>query len=96
MADRDLFRISVRVLENGYVVEVPDMEEIKKKEADAKKNYKGPGQPYCYTGDCTKSFAAKSPAQVVKYVKQALEQLPDAEYDSAFAEAAAASPKSSG
>lgn len=86
--DRDMYRISVRCLENGYVVEVPDMEAIKKKQTDAKKNHKGSGEPYCYIGDCTKSYAAKSVAQVMKLVKEAIMQLPEAEYDAAFAEAA--------
>ena len=91
--DRDVYRISVRVLENGYVVEVPDFEEVKKKrEVDKKAKRDYPS----YIGDCTKSFAAKSTAQVVKLVKEALDGIPEAEYDSAFSEAAKSAPAMKG
>lgn len=78
------YRVSIRPLENGFMVEVPDMEAIRKKEAEAKKNK---GAMPCYIGDCTESYAAKSVAEVVKLVKTALEQIPESEYAKAFEEA---------
>lgn len=84
----DRYRVSIEVLENGFKVEVPDMEAIAKKQADAKK--KNGGQPYdiCYIGDCTKSFAAKSVKEVMSLVKASLEKMPESEFDTAFGEAA--------
>lgn len=82
------FRISVEALENAYEVEIPDFEAIKQKKADAKKNAKGMGMMDPYTGDCTKTYAAKSVGEVLKLVKGCLEKMPEAEFDSAFSEAA--------
>lgn len=80
----DRYRVSIEALENGFAVEVPDMEEIAKKQAAAKKAK----QPEPYVGDCTKKFAARNVKEVLKIVGQALEKMPDAEYDAAFDEAA--------
>ena len=79
------YRISVETLENGYKVEVPDMDAIKKKQADAKK--KNPGMlDGCYIGDCTKSYAAKTVKEVLALVKQSLSAMPESEFDAAFDE----------
>lgn len=75
--------IRIKPLENGFMVEVPDMEEIKKKQAAAKKS----GNMSPYLGDCTESYAAKSVAEVLKLVKAALGQIPEADYAAAFEEA---------
>ncbi len=88
----DRYRVSIECLENGYKVEIPDMEAIaaKQKKAAAENKTKG-GSPYptdCYIGDCTKSYAAKNVKEVVKLVQAALEKMPDMEYDSAFNDAA--------
>lgn len=89
----DEFRISVEVLENGYEVEVPDFAEMKKKQAAAEKAMKAKGDSGCcpspWYGDCTKKYAAKSTAEVLKLVKDALAGMPAGEFDAAFAEAAA-------
>ena len=79
------YRVSIEPLENGFAVEVPDMDAIAKKQAAAKKEKGGPS---CYIGDCTKKFAAKSVKEVLAHVKAALEKLPEGEYDTAFNEAA--------
>jgi len=78
-------RISIEALENGFEVEVPDMDAMKKSMADAKK--KSPGS-MPYMGDMTKKFAAKSVKEVIKLVTSALEGMPESEYDKAFNEAA--------
>ena len=80
----DRYRVSVEALENGFKVEVPDMEEIAKKEAAAKK--KGDLAPYL--GDCTKSFAAKTVKEAIKIVTAALEKIPEQDYETAFDAAA--------
>ena len=80
------YRVSIETLENGFKVEVPDMEAIKKKQTDAKK--KNSGAMDIYIGDCTKSYAAKSVAEVMKLVKGSLEGMPENEFDAAFNEAA--------
>lgn len=91
----DNFRISVEALENGYEVEVPDFAEMKKKQAAADKAMKaGKGGmdtccPSPYFGDCTKKYAAKSVAEVLKLVKDSLAEMPASEYETAFAESAA-------
>ena len=84
----DSYRVSVEVLENGFKVEVPDLEARAKKEAEAKKKAKGDCCPSPYYGDCTKSFAAKSVKEVMKIVQGSLEKMPDVEFDSAFDDAA--------
>lgn len=76
--------IRIKPLENGFMVEVPDMEEIKKKRAEAAKAKNG-NMPYI--GDCTESYAAKSVAEVLKLVKAALSQIPESDYAAAFEEA---------
>ena len=78
-------RISVEALENGFEVEVPDMEAMKKAMADAKKKS---GASVPYMGDMTKKFAAKSVKEVIKLVTAALGNMPESEYDAAFNEAA--------
>lgn len=82
------YRVSIETLENGFKVEVPDMEARAKKEAEAKKRSKGAEYPSVYMGDCTKSFAAKSIKEVMKIVQSSLEGIPDNEFDSAFEEKA--------
>ena len=81
----DRYRVYIEVLENGYKVEVPDMEMAAKKRADAKK--KNPGMTDPYVGDCTKSYAAKSVTEVIRLVKASLEKMPETEFDAAFEEA---------
>lgn len=84
------YRVSVEALENGFAVEVPDMEARAKKEAEAKKNHKGDGCcPSPYYGDCTKKFAAKSVREVLALVKNSLSAMPENEYSSAWDDAAA-------
>lgn len=85
----DKYRVSIETLENGFKVEVPDMEAIAKKRAeDKKKQAKDGCMPSCYFGDLTKCYAAKTVKEVLGYVKAALEQMPEGEYDTAFKEAA--------
>lgn len=77
------YRITVETLENGYKVEVPDFERI----AELKARAKLKGEPMLYVGRETKSFAAKSIAEVVKLVRAHLEKLPEGEFEAAFDEA---------
>ena len=79
-------RICVEVLENGYEVELPDIEAMNKAEAAAKKK---PGSPTPYMGDFMKSYMAKTPKEVLALIKPALSNLPQTSYDEAFAEASA-------
>lgn len=86
-------RIEIECLENGYEVSVPDIAAMNKAQAEAdKRKAAKPGdyvsQPY--SGDFMKSYAAKTVAEVLKLVTPALKNLPQATYDEAFAEAAAA------
>lgn len=86
----DRYRVSVEALENGFSVEVPDMEAIAQKEAEAKKKSKDGCCPVgMYYGDCIKKYAARNVKEVIKLVSQALERMPEAEFDAAFDEAAA-------
>jgi hypothetical protein len=78
--------IRIKVLENGFMVEVPDMDAIAAKQKAAAKDKSNPS---VYTGDCTESYAAKSVSEVVALVKKALTKIPDVEYDESFKEAAA-------
>lgn len=90
--DFERFRISVERLENGYEVEVPDFAEMAKKKAAAEKAAKAKGGDCCpspYYGDCTKKYAARSAAEVLKLVRESLSGMPSGEFDAAFAEAAA-------
>lgn len=80
-------RISIEMLENGFEVEIPDMEALKKKMAEAKKAKSDMGTPYM--GDLTKKYAAKSIKEVIRLVTGALQEMPEANYDDAFNEAAA-------
>lgn len=82
-------RISVEVLENGYEVELPDLDAMKKAEAAATKK----GGPVPYTGDYMKKYAAKTVKDVIALVTPALKNLPQSTYDEAFAEAAAENSK---
>lgn len=86
----DSYRVSVKVLENGFEVEVPDWEAIAAKKAAAKKNKMG--DTYSpYIGDCTKCYAEKNINAVLARVKSSLQNMPEAsEYAAGFAEAAAA------
>ena len=89
--DSERYRVSVERLENGFEVEVPDMEMRAKKEAEAKKAASKSGGNMCmpYMGDCTKKYAAKSVKEVLSLIKESLGKIPDNEYDAAFDEAAA-------
>lgn len=78
-------RISVETLENGFEVEVPDMEAMKKYMADEKKAKGGGSMPYM--GDMNKKYAAKTVKEVIKLVTAALEGMPDVSFDKAFEEA---------
>ena len=82
----ETYRVSIECLENGFSVEVPDMEARAEKMKAAKKSKGGMDMPYM--GDCTKKFAAKSVKEVLALVKGSLEKMPDNEFDAAFAEAA--------
>lgn len=83
----DDYVIRIKPLENGFMIEVPDMEMIKKKKAEAAKSKNGGSMAMPYTGDCTESYAAKSVAEVLKLVKTSLSQLPESEFAAAFEEA---------
>lgn len=79
------YRINVEVLENGFSIEVPDMKARAKKMADAKKMHKGDGMaPMPYMGDCTKKYIAKSVKEAIALVTEALNGMPENEYDAAF------------
>jgi hypothetical protein len=86
------FRINIEVLENGFEVEIPDVEAFNKAEADAKKNKGKNAGMACspYPGDFMKGYAAKTVDEVLALLKPALKKLPQQSYDEAFAEAAAA------
>jgi len=88
----DSVRISIKELENGFSVEVPDYEKMKKMKADAKKKSDAP-TPTPYMGDCTKEYIAKDAKEVLKLVEGALKTMPEMEYDEAFAEASTAANK---
>ena len=93
MSYDDQYRITVKVAENGFLVSVPDFEEIAKKQAAAEKNAaKNGGSPSVYLGDCTEDFVAKDVKQVLKIVQTAIEQIPedteDTQFDKAFEAAA--------
>ena len=81
------FRIDIEVLENGYSVDIPDIDAYNKAEAAAKKKA-GTG-PCCspYMGDFMKCYAAKTVDEVIALVKPALQNLPQTSYDEAFKEA---------
>ena len=80
----DSYRISIEVVENGFVVEVPDLDAIAERKAKAKKS-KQP-EP-SYFGDCSEKYAAKSANEVVRLVKTSLEKIASKEYDQSFKEA---------
>ena len=79
------FTIRIEMLENGYTVEVPDIDKINEMEKKEKSS-KG-DSPSMYYGDCTEKKVAKSTGEVLSIVKMALANLPEAEYDDAFKEA---------
>ena len=79
------FTIRIEMLENGYTVEVPDIDKINEMEKKEKSS-KGDSTPMYY-GDCTEKKVAKSTGEVLSIVKMALANLPEAEYDDAFKEA---------
>ena len=82
------FNIRIEMADNGYVVEVPDMEELNKREKASKKEGKNDSQ--VWYGDCTEKKVAKTAGEVLNIVKAALAQMPEAEYDDAFEEASKA------
>ena len=76
------YSVRIEVLDNGYKVEVPDMEKrAEKKKAAAKNKDSSP-----YLGDCTKSYVAKTPKEVLKLVEGSLKDIPGTEYDVAWNE----------
>jgi len=77
------FIIKIEVLENGFEVTVPDVAKMKAKEKQAKADK----YPSPYMGDCTKEYVAKTSGEVMKFVKEALAQIPEIEYADAFAAA---------
>jgi|WetSurMetagenome_2_1015567.scaffolds.fasta_scaffold794060_2 hypothetical protein len=83
------FIIRIEMLENGYTVEVPDVEAINKKEAAAAKEKGHTSSDRVYTGDCTEKKVAKTTGEVLSIVKNALANLPESEYADAFDEASA-------
>ena len=88
--DSERYRISIERLENGFSVELPDLEAMAKMKADAKKKA-GKDSPMSmpYMGDCVKKYAAKNTKEVIALVSGSLKTMPEAEFDSAFDEAAA-------
>jgi hypothetical protein len=78
--------IRIEVLENGYSVELPDIDAIDKAEAAAKKK---PGGGVTYMGGYTKEYAARTVDEVIALVKPALKNLPQVQYDEAFTDAEA-------
>lgn len=84
----DSFEIKIEMAENGYVVYVPDVEEINKRKKKEK-----PNEPSMYYGDCRKELVAKTSGEVLDIVKGALSNLPEVEYEMAFNEAAKAETK---
>lgn len=84
-------RIEIEVLENGFEVEIPDIDAMNKAEAAAAKNKSGGSavpSPSMYSGDYMKSYAAKTVKEVLALVTPALKKLPQSSFDEAFAEAA--------
>jgi len=79
----DNFWVRIETADNGFVVELPDLAERKKKEDEAKKSKLSAP----YLGDCTEKRVAKTVDEVTKIVTAALKSLPDIEYDEAFKEA---------
>lgn len=84
------YRINVEVLENGFEVELPDIDAMDKADKAHKKDMKSP-EPYM--GNMYKKYAAKSVKEVLALVTPALKKLPQASYDEAFAEASAENSK---
>ena len=76
------FNIRIELADNGYVVEVPNVEELDKREKERKK-----GDSPAWYGDCVEKKVAKTTGEVLSIVKAALANLPEAEYADAFAEA---------
>ena len=84
-------RIEVEVLANGYEVCIPDIEAMNKAEAEAKKAQAKDPSKYIsmpYHGDFKKEYIAKTVDEVIALIKPALKNLPQSEYNEAFAEAA--------
>lgn len=79
------FTIRIEMLDNGYTVEVPDIDKINEMEKKHKSE-KG-GATSMYYGDATEKKVAKSTGEVLAIVKAALANLPEMEYDDAFKEA---------
>lgn len=80
------YLVRIETLENGFTVEVPDMEAVEKRRKERAKHKTAD----VFIGDCTKKMAAKSVKEVLSVVQSALSGLPDKEFDAAFDEAAAA------
>lgn len=73
------FRIYIEQVENGYVVEVPDLDEVAEK-----KKQKGTGNVPVYIGNPTEKYACGTIAEVIEKVRGALAKLPDEEFHDGF------------
>lgn len=80
------FNIRIEMLDNGYTVEVPDLDAIAEHEK-AKEKAKNSNTPLMYMGDVVEKKVAKSAGEVLSIVKEALANLPENEYSDAFDEA---------
>ena len=87
--DSERYRVSIERIANGFTVEIPDLEAMAKKKAEAKKSA-GKDSPMSmpYMGDCVKKYAAKTVKEVLALVSGSLKTIPEAEFDAAFDEAA--------
>ena len=83
------YRVSVERLENGFEVELPDLEKMAEMKAAAKKkSSKDSPMVEPYMGDCVKKYAAKDLKEVLALVQGALKSIPQQEFDEAWNEAA--------
>lgn len=90
------YTFTVRAIENGFTVTVPDYDAIQKKQEEADTRAKKAGdRPYpsdVYTGDCVKMFAAESLERAQDIIETAVKGIPvdgsDA-YDKAWREKSA-------
>ena len=82
----DCYRVTIERLENAFEVTVPDVPAMEKAEKAASKKSNSPS---VYTGDMTKSYAAKTVKDALKIIETALKDIPASELDSAWEEAAA-------
>ena len=85
------FKICVEVMDNGYSVEIPDIDAYDAAKKKAEKNKSPSGYVSSpYMGDFMKEYIAKTVPEVIALLTPALKNLPQTTYDEAFAEATAA------